>query len=176
MSSQHSWVSGDTHISGEDHHSISSTPPPPPAKQMRLSIQKIEVTRGGKRNSSYILAPLAKRFRFSDAPSSSSSSSERFILYPSSPDRMSPDLLIRLPESSSPTSMVCRHPVPVMLSHLRGLSHRMPKLVPSRRVLSLFRSVLPQSAHQISLFPTVRPQSLQVTSFFLKWIARDYNI
>ena len=73
---------------------------------MSLAIQKIEVTRGGKRNTSYILAPLANRFRFIDAPSSSSPSSERLKLYPSSQYRMSPDLLNQLPESSSPTRIV----------------------------------------------------------------------
>ena len=76
--------------------SFSSTPPrqlPPPAKRMRLAITRIESTHSLKRKT-HVLRPLAKRFSFTESDSSSSSSPRTPpILYGSSPDRKSPDLL-----------------------------------------------------------------------------------
>ena len=97
----------DTCASGQELSSFSSTSPRPlpPAKRMRLSINRIDVTRKGKRKTSFVSPPLAKRFLFAEANSSSSSSqSTPLLLYGSSPDRMLPDLMAPRVLSCSPSS------------------------------------------------------------------------
>ena len=95
----------DTCFTGGEGGSSQSTPPRPlpPAKRMRLVVTKMDTRKVKRKN--YILAPLAKRFRFSEASSSSSSSpTYPLLLYASSPYRMSPDLLSPQVISSSESS------------------------------------------------------------------------
>ena len=107
----------DTYVTGEELGSFSSTPPRPlpTAKRMRLSVTRIDTRKGRRRT--YVLAPLAKRFRFDDANSSSSSSSYPLPLYGSSPHRMSPDLLAPRVLSSS-QSLTCSTTLQTWCAHL----------------------------------------------------------